>query len=511
MPTKKRPHLRAVRIQIRDVLGLSEFGIEPGRINVIGGKNGLGKSSILKAIESTLGGGSLARLARIDPTKKETEPEVVLVLAAEDGSEAYRVSRTADGVKVKARVGDTAGFKDVDKPQAWLRSLYDGLGSNPVPFLTAKDADRATMLLEAIPLEFDRAALYEAMGLAQIKAMIPPPPTGGLHPLQEIGLIRDAVFETRTGVNRDEKAKRSSADQMRQSAPAAPPEDLSARILSVESRVETLAAEVANAQQRAEEKRLKAIKDAQHAAEVILQRERSGATAAILELKAHHEAWSAERRAALEREIEKARMEMESAIDAIETRRDGVVENTSAETGRAEEEAEGAYDQDLAGVDRVRQTLAAHREELSALREQVRIAEKGRTLYEQALAFEREAEDLKLESDRLTKALAALDEFKLQMAKDLPIKGLEIRGNAIFLNDVPYDLLNTQAKVELWAAVAIARAKGPLKAVFVDGAEALDEEHFEALVTALDKAGVQAFLARVSEGPLEVQTRGLFD
>ena len=39
-------------------------------------------------------------------------------------------------------------------------------------------------------------------------------------------LLRDAVFRTRTGVNRDAKGKTAAAEQTRRNAPATIPEDV---------------------------------------------------------------------------------------------------------------------------------------------------------------------------------------------------------------------------------------------------------------------------------------------
>src|SRR5262249_14735807 len=158
------------------------------------GKNGSTKSSLITAIQSALGGGNLAKLARVDPGGEPTEPEIVLVLEG-DGAETYRVEKDTEGVRVRSRVGDTAAFEDVRKPQAWLSGLFDPHGSNPVTFLTAPDKERALLLLEALPLKIDRTELGQI--LAGIDSAALPHVPQGLHALEELALVRDAIFRTR--------------------------------------------------------------------------------------------------------------------------------------------------------------------------------------------------------------------------------------------------------------------------------------------------------------------------
>lgn len=495
--------LRVVSVAIKDVLGAKEFKLAPGRITQLRGRNESGKTTALHAVQAALAGGSLAKIARVGKPGEEIEPEVVLVLDG-PGAERYRVERTRDKVRVRARVGDTAAFEDVGQPQAWLSSLFDPRASNPVAFLMAKDADRALLLLEALPLKHDRAALLEAMG---IRADELPPIMTGLHPLEEIGMIRDGVFSKRTGVNRDEKAAAQAADQLKRNIPAVLPENPAEEIAALDKAVATLAGELAAGEERAAAAEREAVEKAE-----------SAARSENDKIEAEFKVFARDERAAHAKRAAEWRAEVEKRIaDDLATVQDAITERQAEDERRMRgHDAKAAAARRLAATTRVeadqaltaiRNTVEAKRQQLAVLREQARIAEKSRALADQAQEFENQQKRLKAESDRLTAALDALDAYRRRLAENLPIPGLEIEGKAIRVNGVPYEQLNTAQKVDIAVQVAVLRAKGQrLPVVFVDGAEALDREHFDLLVARLRAAGVQAFVARVEDTDLRVVT-----
>ena len=220
--------LRVSKVTIRDVLGIREAGIEPGKITIFEGINASNKTGHMEALKTALGGGNLANLSRIpDNPEDEVKPEVVLVIEGDSIGDYWQVEKTGEKVRVRKRVGNTAGLEDVPKPQRWLSGLIDPKLMNPVDFLNAKDKERVLLLLEALPVQFDRDQLWQSMGVR--KSDFQAVPTG-IHPLTELALIREAIFRERTGVNRDAKAKAQTAEQTRRSVPAVIPEGLKEQI-----------------------------------------------------------------------------------------------------------------------------------------------------------------------------------------------------------------------------------------------------------------------------------------
>src|SRR5688572_4313641 len=94
MPTKEKA-LRVAALRIRNILGISTAEIKPGRVTLIEGANGKGKTSILEAFRSVLSGGHDATLLR----KGQTDGEIVMVL--DDGQEIRRdISESKSSVTV---------------------------------------------------------------------------------------------------------------------------------------------------------------------------------------------------------------------------------------------------------------------------------------------------------------------------------------------------------------------------------------------------------------------------
>lgn len=505
--------LKVVSVEIKDVLGAREFAMKPGKVTILRGRNGTGKSTALAAVQAALAGGSLARLARVEQGGAETEPEVVLVLEGKGGA-TYRVERSGKDVRVRARVGDTAGFEDVPRPQAWLSALFDGGCANPVRFLTAPDKDRALMLLEALPLTLDRAELLAEMDMAA--SDLPPVPEG-LHALEQLALIRDGVFRMRTGVNRDAKGKAAAAEQTRRNSPAVVPEDASNQIALLEARVTELSGDVARQEAAAASAEREAIAKAD-AAFALAEAEATGRfKAEAAKLRASMEQQIGEANALLERKIAALRAETQATVDRLKADADAKVETLRATGDRAVDEAEASAEsakqkaraqresarKNVAGL---QSGLATTTEQLATLRAQAEASVKARALHEQAKQFDLEAQTLELEGQHLTKAIDALDRFRRSLAEHLPIEGLEIDDKVIRVNGVPFEQLNTAQKVAIAVKVATLRARGQrLPVVFVDGAEALDTAHFDALVAALKAENIQAFLGRVTDEDFQAQ------
>lgn len=152
--------------------------------------------------------------------------------------------------------------------------------------------------------------------------------------------------------------------------------------------------------------------------------------------------------------------------------------------------------------------MGAGKAELARLEEQAKGAHRAKALHEQAAQFEEESKALAGTSEAMTETIKALDAFRSRMADELPIPGLSITGKEIRLRGVEWSQLNTATRVDVAVKVSTLRNRdAKLRVCFVDGAESLDKDHFDALIHGLENAGVQAFVAHVDSGPLRIETR----
>lgn len=457
--------LAVLGFEAKNVLGIKHLAIQPGRVTVIRGRNGAGKTSAIEAMRAAIGGGNLANLARVENGVAQ-DPEIVLLLGEPGQPERLRVTKTAKGIKVKERVENSAAFQDVRSPQAFIDALSDGRSSNPVAFLTARDRELVSLVLEAIPLRMDRAAFDEIVGDAA-PLIAGRSSLQALHPLEEIGATAEAIFNARTGVNRDAKNAAAAADRLRRSTPAL--------ILGAETRQQRDALTFRAAELRD-----------------VLAGDRARISA---DMASDIRAAEAEREAAKERAGAVYRAAMAAADQAFEKAKADAT-NTAADE---------------------RANLAEEQSELDAL--EAKVAELGRAIEQaardQALADEaakeeRRAAAYQAQADKLTATLSALEAFRATLAENLPIRGLEIRDGGIYLDGVPHHQANTARRVEMAVDVALARSAGTrLRLILVDGMEALDSETFEALADRLQAIpDAQIILGRVADRPLDITADG---
>ena len=277
-----------------------------------------------------------------------------------------------------------AGLEDVPKPQRWLSGLIDPKLMNPVDFLNAKDKERVLLLLEALPVQFDRDQLWQSMGVN--KSDFQAVPTG-IHPLTELALIREAVFRERTGVNRDHKAKAQTAEQTRRSVPAVIPEGLKEQIEEL--------SESATQKDTELTRKMEVIK--------------SDCEAKAQEIRSDHQEFAARRRAEVEAEIAEHKEKSQAEIALLDDAKDTAME------GLFEEQRE----------------VESQKRELAELRNQQENNIRFQTLKEQADKFEFEANELQTKSAQLTRAIDTLDAFRRGLLDNLPIEGLEVDDKTI--------------------------------------------------------------------------------
>jgi len=370
-------------------------------------------------------------------------------------------------------------LKTCQNRKSFLNGLFDGKLSNPVAFLKAKPKERVDLMLEAIDLPYDETELFKQMGLSpQAWPKVGP----GVHPLAAVEYHRGNVFNERTGVNRDEKSKRASAQELLQDTPADLPEveDITEKETVLQGMRETRIDETA----RADAKKEKDITDAETKFDKI-------------EAKANADYRAIEAKLKLEME-DRLKKERDQTLETIA--------DAQNERDYDKRSAELEHEKQIALIDTMDPTIDELTSDIATAKERQKNVIAFEAIKKKAKMFESDAADLLDYSRTLTDALKALDAYKASMCSGLPVPGLEIQGNEILVDGVKWDQLNTSKQIEVAVKVATLRGKDKkLNIVLVDGAEALDAESLKLLREHLEAEKAQAFAAMVSNGPLEVK------
>lgn len=194
--------MKISRIKLTNILGHESLEITPGKVNVLKGKNGSGKTSVLTAINAALRGGSAAE-ATLVRHGVPSGGEIVLVL--DDGTQITKTV-TNDGSKTK--------ITGQSKPASFLDEIRDIVSVNPVQFLTADDKTRVRLLLETLNLQFTAAEIAATGAVVNSDALN----------LEQLDALRKKVYDDRTGVNGQVKKAKSTVEQLLRSLPEVPAE-----------------------------------------------------------------------------------------------------------------------------------------------------------------------------------------------------------------------------------------------------------------------------------------------
>lgn len=439
--------MRIVHVKIKNVLGVTELDVDAGKINVISGGNGVGKTSILEGIKATLKGGNDATLL----SRGATEGEVVLVF--DDGTTVQR--------KMKPNKTETVVTRDglpIAKPMSVLDTLRDLTSVNPIEFLTMDDKERIATLSRLASADLDDETLRELVGNKDAKV--------GADPFTTLKQWRDAIFNQRTGINREAKSKSETANGLDIGDPNTPTSDhAKARIEVIERNIESLESEKTDALgslgDNARKQQL-AIKEKQQA-----------------DIKAVTEKYSAEIKRLQELEREEIGKINGKASDEID------VLNNEYNTQRLLMDNEKSIEIE---------TLKEERAKLVTTVTTSAVYDANR---ETKAKLEAEATKLKEESEALTERITNIDGKVVELLSKIPVEGLEVIEGTVFLEGVPFDRVNTQKKIDAVVALAGALA-GKMKLVCVDGIEALDKDHYDAFIQRAQESDLQYFVTKVN-------------
>jgi energy-coupling factor transporter ATP-binding protein EcfA2 len=475
--------LRVKRIHIHNVLGIEDIEIRPGKLVLVQGRNGAGKTSVLEAIRHALRGGKDATLIRRGETFGST------VIEFDDETELQR-RYYADG---SDSLDVTHPFLDITGAKTWAKKLLHPLSVNPVDFIT-QPTKRAAWMLEANPVPVDE--IGEALALLEEDDGRPTlgPGEAESHALPVLNRLEKKLFDDRAEVNRTLRDKEGTAKQFEETLPPAPPEgDWQSRADAIEAEQKAVAA--------TKLERLRAV-DAEHAeaerregarhAAVELEAEKVRA-AAVAQLEADARAKVEEIKRQLTADKDGVTSDHKAAVDASKTERDNAVTAAATERDIRRDEIAQEY----------RRQEENHIADLAVARERAKAGDRLAQAKANLEFMLDSVGEMKDRAGRFTKALEAIRELKRRACENLPIPDAEVVEGEIVVGGVPYDRLPQSRQIRIAVDIA-ALSAGELGLICVDGLEHLDSTSWPEFTKAAEEKGLQMIVARVADSDLTV-------
>ena len=141
--------MKIIELQASNIKRLKAVDITPdGTLQIIGGKNAQGKSSVLDAIWLALGGGKAAKETVLPIREGESKASVTLDL----GDLVVARSWTLKGTTLKVTAKDGATYS---RPQKMLDELVGRLSFDPLAFTRLSAREQREALLELVDLGID--------------------------------------------------------------------------------------------------------------------------------------------------------------------------------------------------------------------------------------------------------------------------------------------------------------------------------------------------------------------
>ena len=411
--------MKVKRLFIRNIMGVAEIEVMPNRVTLISGKNATGKTSIMSAIASIIGGGHDASLLRKGEEGGEAvivfDDDLVIEKTITENNSKLAVSK--DGMSMKS-------------PAKYVKELF-GSGFNPVSFLNMNERGRIDEILKNAPISMDVSAIEDI--------------TGGIvdgidymeHPLKVIDKIRTSLYDSRTGFNRVVSDAEKTKREMRNA------------IVDVDPSVT----------KEIEEKR--------------------------------------EELSRVEESISYAEQEYYEKRESVNAEEQEEIDNIKAKYAEIKESMRNKHDKIVMSMQETKQAI---RGELFALANQENLLKQQEHTRKYIDDLEKKIQTNNAESLRLSAAIDKLDRYKASLVADINIAGhtVNISDGKLLIDDIPYEKLNTAAKVSI--AMSIAEANmGEARLAVIDGAECLDSDSLSAIAKEAEERDIQLIMFRVSE------------
>lgn len=454
--------MEITKVTIENIMSHKSLEFKPGRVTKLTGKNGSGKTGVLRAIASALGGGTgEAKLLR----NGAEEGETVIMLGPDnaisarvDGEDKLTQRKKTDGVWAKIT-------------QAKAKEMSDQLAINLKAFMDKDAATRLDLFLGAIP------ATTADLNLGTLLASCETKPGINQHPLKVLAAIDKDLRVQRQNINRAAKEKRSTITQMKETLPADAPGGVSWK----DEKLRLAGERDAKAAERDELIRKSAIirdESTSKVREECLKSEsefRQTIAAQIEELKKQEADAIAEVRTRSHQLVDGFAQAHSVFVDEINSNTEPILTKLSTELGAAESNASQQLKAE--GVRETIKTMSA------------------------------DADKMESRSDQFSVLIVAVEVKKEELLKHLPIAGIEVKDGDIWVDGVAFPGVNTGKRIGVLFEVAKMKCSHlPVPAICLDGYEALDSASQAEFERKVVDSGLWAFVTEVTDGEFAVET-----
>ena len=443
--------MKILKLKVLNFLGIGAFNAEAGKLNRITGKNGVGKTAILRAIKEGF------KSSGVDPHLIKGDADKAEIFIELDNGVSIDRRLTATGNKVKV----THAGEPVNKPQAFLTGLLGAYPFDPTAFYMASPKDRVKLLLSAMPVVLTQEFLTEQVGdnipidLSRFDYT--------RHGLEVLKEIQEAVYDRRHEENLARTRMEKAIEQDKREIP------------------ETFATEKWGAFDISEA--MTRLKTAQG------------------QISAHEES---------EKRLTAMRRNRDQKVATIEQ----VTKQIADLTQRLEDAKKELAELDVEGKALKGDVEGFVAPNIEVIENEVREYQTAQKLINKLdLIKDRKVElDGLSEShaalDTFYKVLTTEVPRNLLASSDLPIADVCIDGDQIVVNGVSLDKLSTSEQMRFAVAGIAKPLAGELKVICVDRYESLDPDAREAFEAEAAKDDFEYFITEVTSGPLEMDSTG---
>ena len=196
--------MKIKRLEIKNFTGVSEFALDPGKINILAGHKGSGKTSVIEAIEK-----AFTNRNRRTEVVRHGENEATIYIQTDSGLEIDRRIRTEKGDYLRVRKPS----ESVPSTEAFLRKLINGEIFRPLEFIKKNPDEQAKIILNMLGIPWTMEDIKSWFG------EIPSDVNYEAHILQVLKQIEKLYYDQREAVNREIRVLEAQVSGIRNELP----------------------------------------------------------------------------------------------------------------------------------------------------------------------------------------------------------------------------------------------------------------------------------------------------